>query len=106
MKYNVGGSTYDLQADHSVYLMAEKSLLVDGNKTGQNTKLLGGDANDDMTVDLLDLSCIGGQFGSITPPFTCNAVPETADVNDDFKINIQDLSLAAGNYLLFEPQGW
>ncbi len=42
-------------ADHSVYLKAEKSLLVDGNKTGQNTKLLGGDANDDMTVDTLDL---------------------------------------------------
>ena len=97
------GETYWLEVDAKYYLPT--TVHLDGNylhskllDTRPETllalvKLLGGDATDDELIDILDLSLIGGQYGS--PTF-----PEAADVNADGQVDILDLVLAGGNYAL------
>ena len=99
------GSNYKIQALHGLYLTNEKTqLLAPGaNLTGQNTRLLGGDANNSTVVEINDLSCIGGDFG--LTPSTCGGTG-SSDINLDAKVNIQDLSIAGGNYAEVAPQGW
>jgi len=59
--------------------------------------LLGGDANDDDIINILDLSAIGGKFG-----MTVNPATTAADINYDGVVNILDLVLAGGNYMKTE----
>lgn len=100
-----GGSNYLVEAVHGVYL---------GNRTSQKlqaldiislpeTRLLGGDANNDGLIDLSDLTCIGGAFGSA--PVTCGT-DGSSDVNADGRVNIQDLVLPSGNYGRVFPGDW
>lgn len=108
--YPPGGATFVLQASHLLYLSNRKDLTVSGTAiTGQNTRLLGGDANNSTVVDISDLGCIGGDFGlttTSTPAMgTCGGAG-SPDINLDLKVNIQDLSLAGGNYDKVAPQGW
>jgi hypothetical protein len=65
--------------------------------------LIGGDTNDDESVNILDLSLIGSHFG-----LAC-AEPgwdERADVNADCLVNILDLTLAGANYGATWPVPW
>jgi hypothetical protein len=57
--------------------------------------LMGGDANDNDTVDVNDAGLIGGQYGG-SP--TCPLTGSCADVNGDGKVDILDLTLMGGNY--------
>ena len=98
------GTSYKLKADHGLYLFSEKDLTVQPSTTytDQNTKLWGGDANNDESVTIGDLSCIGGAFGSWAPCGTTGG----SDINADGTTNIQDLSIAGGNYTKTSPQPW
>jgi hypothetical protein len=66
--------------------------------------LLGGDATDDDVVDALDAGCIGGSYGSTSPP-PCSSGGST-DVNGDGVVNILDLVLMGGNYGLSDSGVW
>ena len=62
--------------------------------------LLGGDVVVPVGIDILDLTAIGGVFGT---SITADTGP---DVNGDGWVNIFDLVLAGGNYGLASPQPW
>lgn len=105
------GSSYMIQAAHGLYLTNEKTqtLAPGANLAGQNTRLLGGDANNTAVVDIGDLGCIGGDFGrttTSTPAMGNCGGTGSPDINLDLKVNIQDLSIAGGNYDKVAPQGW
>lgn len=105
VKYLPGGTVYDFSAAHYLYLTNEKSESISGNLTGQNTRLLGGDADNSGVVNIIDLSCIGGDFGGA--PDLCGADPNSStDINADSLINIQDLTIAGGNFQKASPQPW
>jgi hypothetical protein len=105
VKLMPGGSNYQVEAMHELYLM---------NRTSQNlkalepfsappTRLLGGDANNDGLIDLSDLTCIGGSFGGA--PVICGTTG-SSDINADGVINILDLVLVGSNYGLTSPGDW
>ncbi len=101
-----GGSTYQLDAAHSLYLGNQLAgvALTPGNTYPQPaTALKGGDANNDGTISVGDLSCIGGDFGGA--PGNCGGAGGS-DINADGAVNILDLVLAGGNYGLSTPQSW
>lgn len=100
------GSNYLLDAAHPLYLTNERPniLVTAGNSYPQpTTKLRGGDANNDSTISISDLSCIGGDFGGA--PGTCDGTG-SSDLNADGTVNILDLVLAGGNYGLSDPLSW
>ena len=66
-------------------------------------KLLGGDANDDGMVNIIDLSIIGAAFGSSTGSARWD---ERADINGDGFVNICDMTLATSNFGRVEPLPW
>lgn len=102
-----GGSTYQLQATHILYVGNQKEvdLLPGDNQANHNTRLFGGDAdNSGLTppfatgVDISDLSCVAGAFDG--PPAQCGipAIPlSSTDINKDNVTNIQDLAITGGN---------
>jgi len=100
---------YDITASHWLYL-SNKNTGYSINSAGPfvlpSTKLLGGDGNNDATIDILDLSCIGGQFGHAPTTGACGGGNNSPDINADGTVNILDLVLAGGNYYLTSPQGW
>lgn len=98
-----GGTSYKIVAEHGLYLDNEDTISVSGNLSGKNTRLWGGDANNDGKVLIGDLSCIGGSFGLV--PSTCGGVG-SADINADSKVNVQDLAIAGGNFDKTSPQPW
>ncbi len=105
------GSTYSIRALHGLYLDNLKSapgllLLPGAALTGQNTRLLGGDANNDAIVEIGDLGCMGGVFGNSVPNIGNCGGTGSPDINLDLKVNIQDLSIAGGNYGKISPQNW
>jgi len=103
------GSTYSIRALHGLYLDNLKTLtplLPNVPLTGQNTRLLGGDADNSSIVDVSDLSCMGGWFGLSSPAFGICGTTGSPDINLDLKVNIQDLSIAGGNYMKASPQNW
>ena len=105
--YPPGGATFVLQAAHQLYLTNKKDMVVSSTAiTGQNTRLLGGDADNNAAVEIGDLSCIGGDFGLTGAAISDCGGLGSPDINKDAKVNIQDLSLAGGNYDKVAPQGW
>jgi hypothetical protein len=101
-----GGTTYNLAAKHSLYLTNELNGVVvmpAGTYPQATTLLRAGDGTNDGTVDVLDLSCVGGGYG--VPPQTCAATGNT-DLNEDGVVDIFDLVLVGGNYGLTSPQPW
>ena len=104
----VVGTTYWFQADANLYLpttvkypvlatnFAHSKLLDNRPLTTLDTVTLrGGDATNDDVVDILDATCIGGDFGG--PPDVCGTTG-TSDVNNDGIVDILDLVLMGGNY--------
>ena len=104
------GSSYKIVAEHSLYLDSEDTITVSGNLANKDTRLWGGDANNDGTVQIGDLSCIGGAFGESPVTTVCGGpapLPTgSPDINADVKVNIQDLSIAGGNFSKTSPQPW
>lgn len=103
-----GGTTYDIVGAHSLYL-SNRFLGLNVTTGGTfspspaTTKLLGGDANNDGTISLADLTCIGGAFGG--PPVVCGTTG-SSDINGNGTTNILDLVLAGGNFGKSSPQPW
>ena len=108
------GSTYTIQATHHLYLGNEKAqrLTPGQNLTGQDTLLLGGDANNSglytpfsRGIDIGDIACIGAWYRHGVGG--CGPFPgSSTDINKDALTNIQDLALAAGNYRKDPFQPW
>lgn len=98
-----GGSNYQIDAAHSLYLSNRKTQMLTGAVSGLNTTLLGGDADNSGLIDVSDLTCIGGAFGGAA--VTCGTTG-SSDINKDTTTNILDLVLAGGNYGLSSPQPW
>lgn len=108
------GSDYTMQAFHDLYLANEKSLsLVPGDTlANQNTRLLGGDANNSgvyapfaIGVTLDDITCIANDFDEI--PSQCGAsLTGSSDINQDGAVSIQDLTISGGNFGLNPFLGW
>ncbi len=92
---NMTDDTYTFTVEMARYLDASAEVVVAGDTMTLNKViLLGGDANDDDVIDILDAGIIGGQFGragaGITDP--------RADINADNEVDILDLVLMGGNY--------
>jgi hypothetical protein len=100
---NMTDDTYRFTIEMARYLDAWADIVVSGDsKTLNKVTLLGGDANDDDTVEIGDASIIGGDFGhsggSIVHP--------EADINNDGMVDILDLVLMGGNYGKSSPVPW
>lgn len=102
----IGQSTaFTLLASHGLYLnnqSATKTFVSGGNYPQPDTMLRGGDANNSGKVEVGDLTCVGGDFG--TANNTCS--DGNSDINKDLIVNILDLVLVGGNYDRSSPQGW
>jgi len=100
-----GGTNYQLEAVHGLYLGNRTSHLLQAFETfsAPQTRLLGGDANNDGLIDLSDLTCIGGSFGGT--PVSCGTTG-SSDINADGAVNILDLVLPGSNYGLMSPGAW
>jgi hypothetical protein len=59
--------------------------------------LKGGDADNLESVDIVDATCIGGDYGTLTD-WGCGTNGGNSDVNGDGKIDILDLTLMGGNF--------
>jgi hypothetical protein len=98
--------TYDVTVEMDRYLDGLKTgvfVPAGGGVTLPSVKLLGGDANEDEIVNILDLSLIGGKFGLSEGDPGWDA---RADINDDLTVNILDIVLAATNFLQTSPVPW
>jgi len=103
------GTSYTVTAAHGLYLSNNtrvESLTPGATVTLIETKLKGGDANNDSVIDTADLGCIGGSFGAA--PVGCGTTGSggSSDINADGLVNILDLVLPGGNYGFTTPQGW
>ncbi len=95
-------ATYLVTLEMARYLDAERvEALVRGGNPLPRVRLLGGDANDDDEVDIVDMSIIGGKYD-----FTVNPLTERADINADGMVDILDITIAAGNYTSTSPVPW
>jgi hypothetical protein len=91
-----------LTVEMARYLDAERTLAAARGSNSQTTvRLLGGDANDDDVIDILDLGIVAGRYGLVVDPAS-----ERADINVDGVVDISDLGLVAGNYGLTSPVPW
>ena len=102
----VPGDTYDVFAEMDRYLDGERTDEVcpaGGVNQPPQVTLLGGDTNDDCTVNILDLSFMGARFRTSTGDE--NFDPR-ADINADGKVNILDLTVAGGNFRETCPVDW
>lgn len=100
-----GGTTYRLDASHSLYLgnrLSNQTVSPGTPLAVATTKLLGGDADDSGLIDLSDLTIVGGQFGNSGAGIT----DARANINADNDVNIFDLVLPGGNFSLTTPQDW
>ena len=100
-----GGSTYQFDATHGLYLGNRTTHILHAldNYSASPTRLLGGDTNKDGMIDISDLTCIGGSFGS--SPVLCGTAG-SSDINADGAVNILDLVLPGSNYGLAAPGAW
>jgi hypothetical protein len=99
------GSSYKIRAEHGLYLGNEETFTVTGSLANKNTRLWGGDANNDGRVSISDLSCIGAAFG-VTPIVSTCGGTGSPNINADAVVNIQDLSITGGNFDKCSYQPW
>jgi hypothetical protein len=93
--------TYTVTATRHEYLGASKSVtIVAGSNSITTPKLLGGDATNDGLIEIADLTCVGGVFGTTGGAMGDCAGLGSPDINEDGVVNIFDLVLVAGNYAL------
>lgn len=98
--------TYAVEAAMAGYLSArDDSVPCDVDKTTvlPDTSLLGGEANGDAAIDLLDLVTVAGAFK------TCEGdtgFAESADITASGCVDIFDLVLVGANFRSASPTGW
>lgn len=101
---NVEDGSYLITIEMARYLDAAATISVTGENLTLNTvKLLGGDTNDDDTINISDATTIGSAFGTVPGDPYWNS---SADINNDGIVNILDLVLMGGNYGLSSPVPW
>jgi len=90
---------YAIRVSMNGYLYAQETFhMTPGGYIDLCTvTLVGGDVNNDGVIDILDLSYVGGAFGSTNPG---------ADINDDGIVDILDLATVAGNFGKRAPSPW
>ena len=95
--------TYTITADVGSYLPActPVTLVAGDQVTLPSTQLLGGDLNDDDTINIGDATLLTANFNETVPPADARA-----DINADSIINVQDLAILAGNYEISGCQSW
>jgi PKD repeat protein len=96
-------ATYTVIASKDGYLSARKTGVVvppSGAVNIGNVMLLGGDANNDGLISIVDLVIVGAMYGS-TPP-----ADGRADINGDGTCNLVDLVLVGANYGKTGPTDW
>jgi hypothetical protein len=100
---SVPPGTYTVRAYAPGYLVAERHgiQILPGHMISlPPLTLVGGDANGDGRIDLLDLTLVARNFGG------CPPVDEWADVNRDGCVNLTDLVLVSQNYNKVGPTPW
>lgn len=101
---NVEDGSYLVTIEMARYLDAAAAVNIAGENLTLNTvKLLGGDTNDDDTINISDATTIGSAFGTVPGDPFWNS---SADINNDGTVNILDLVLMGGNYGLSSPVPW
>jgi hypothetical protein len=93
---------YTAMVSHAGYLPAVRSgLVVSGELTvlspsgsPQTPLLLGGDANGDGLINILDLTAVGAAFN--LPPV--GGAGTGADINGDNRVNALDVVMTGSNY--------
>lgn len=103
---HVSQGTYDLTVDTQLYLDVLKpaEFVPAGTTiTLPPVIVLGGDANDDCTVNILDLSFMGARY-----LLSCGdpGWDLRADINADCIVNIQDIVLGGSNCTKTRPVPW
>lgn len=98
---SVSIGSHTIQGRMIGYLLASKSIAVAaGANSAGSVTLLGGDANMDQVINILDLSYIAARYLQTGPVYSPVAPANTTpDINGDNVVNILDLSLTASNYL-------
>ncbi|MBO3802912.1 MAG: carboxypeptidase regulatory-like domain-containing protein [Candidatus Brockarchaeota archaeon] len=98
----VAPGTYDVIVTMQGYLYATKRVSVSRGQSLNlgSVTLLGGDANGDSAVNLIDLVIVGGSYNTSPPR------DPRADINGDGTVNIFDLVLVGGNYDIRGPSPW
>ena len=95
--------TYDVYMEMARYLdeyWSGEVVPAGGTLALGHVKLLGGDCNDDDTINIHDATILGPAFGSSLPSDV------RADINNDDKVNILDAVLLGGNWQKFSPVVW
>ncbi len=104
-----------VQASFQSYLLAEKWICLNDQTTNMEpVTLLGGDVNEDNSINILDIIKVIGDMGKSISPCTI-PVPEcpgsrqpaaVSDINGDCRVDIGDLSIATGNFDKSSPTPW
>ncbi len=95
---NIPTGVYTLHVKGAQWLA--KNVSVDtsaGDVNGVNVSLISGDANNDNSIDNLDLGLLATAYGSISGDSNFDA---RADFNDDGSVDNLDLGILANNYAL------
>ena len=90
--------TYEVSVEMPLYLDGLKmgvSVTGGGDADVGQVKVLGGDCNDDDTVNINDATILGPAFGSSTGGPGWDA---SADINADGSVNILDAAILGGNW--------
>jgi hypothetical protein len=110
----VPANVFSIEASYSGFLKAAKSFSLpsDGLAYSAGTvRLLGGDANGDGVINILDIGSVISEFGRTGLPVRsavagCAGADDPNDINDDGTVNIGDLAIAAGNWGKVGPIVW
>jgi hypothetical protein len=96
---------YTVTATHSSYLSSVYTATIQAGATGvlPDVQLRGGDINGDCMVNILDLSRMGGRFGTACGDPDWDSA---SDINDDCTLNILDLTIVGGNFSRSCPTPW
>ncbi len=108
VQYMPGGSSYQIVAEHGLYLDNQEVFNVTGNAT-KSTRLWGGDADNNDKVEILTSVASAGRLVSHRLPPSGGPLPTpvgSPDINADGKVNIQDLSITGGNFDKCHAQPW
>ncbi len=97
------GGDHAVEADAPLYLPnCTTATITSGEETIlPDTRLLGGDTNDNNKIKVGDAALVGNNFGLSIPD-----ADSTADINNDGQINVQDLAILGRNFGLEGCQSW
>lgn len=92
---NVPGDVYEVRIKSAKWLAKKQALNINAATLTLNTGLLAGDANNDNSVDVLDLDLLIQAFDSASGDVNWN---EGADFNCDDSVDVLDLDLLIRNF--------